>query len=48
MNAGMYSSATPVYGTPRELFNRLDDEFDFAVDVCADEFNRKVDRKSVV
>ena len=32
------------YATPWDLFNVLNEEFHFTLDVCADEQNRKVDK----
>ena len=44
MTSAMYSSATDEWATPLRLFRKLDDEFHFSIDVCADETNRKCDR----
>jgi site-specific DNA-methyltransferase (adenine-specific) len=41
MNAIHYSSNKDEWETPPEIFNPLDAEFDFDVDVCADENNNK-------
>ena len=38
---GMRTSATPEWGTPRDLFEKLDAEFHFDVDVCATTKNAK-------
>lgn len=35
----MFSSKKKNYETPRELFDKLNDEFHFTVDLCADEYN---------
>jgi len=44
VNVGMYSSATAERGTPRELFEVLDLEFGFTLDVCAVPENAKCAR----
>lgn len=44
MNDGMYSSATCEWETPQELFDRLNDEFHFTLDVCATAENAKCSR----
>lgn len=40
----MFSSKTDEWETPRDLFDRLDDEFHFTLDVCATEQNAKCAR----
>ena len=40
----LFSSATDDWETPQELFDRLNDEFHFTVDVCASADNAKVKR----
>lgn len=37
----MFSSATDNWSTPQDFFNKLNDEFHFTLDVCADETNHK-------
>ena len=37
-----FASRNQEYATPWNLFNKLNDEFNFTLDVCADEQNRKV------
>ena len=37
-----FQSKNQEYATPENLFKVLDDEFHFALDVCADENNKKV------
>ena len=37
----MFSSATDNWSTPQDFFDKLNDEFHFALDVCADENNHK-------
>lgn len=39
-----YSSATPEWATPQDLFDLLDSEFDFEMDVCATAGNAKCER----
>ena len=41
MNKGMYSSSTDEWETPQELFDSLDGEFHFTLDVCATKDNAK-------
>jgi len=40
--SGMKSSLTDQWATPQHLFDALDSEFGFTLDVCADESNHKV------
>ena len=44
MNQGMYSSNKDDWSTPQNLFDYLDDEYHFDLDVCADESNYKCTR----
>lgn len=44
MNEGMYSSKSDDYGTPQKLFDELNAEFNFDVDVCASADNAKCRR----
>ena len=37
----MFSSATDNWSTPQDFFDKLNDEFHFTLDVCADEKNHK-------
>ena len=37
----MFSSKTDKWATPQGFFDRLNDEFHFTLDPCADEFNHK-------
>jgi site-specific DNA-methyltransferase (adenine-specific) len=37
----MFSSATDNWSTPQDFFDKLNDEFHFTLDVCADETNHK-------
>ncbi len=40
----MFSSKTDQWETPQELFDKLNKEFDFTLDPCADENNHKCKR----
>lgn len=40
----MFSSKKDDWGTPQELFDELDAEFHFTVDLCADDKNHKCER----
>ena len=40
----MYSSKTDQWPTPQDLFDELNDEFDFNLDPCADEENHKCEK----
>lgn len=44
INAGMMSSELPNWGTPQELFDELNQEFNFTLDVCAEDWNAKCDQ----
>lgn len=44
ITSGMMSSNTDQWATPQHLFDKLNEEFHFTLDVCADYTNRKVDR----
>ena len=35
INQGLFSSATDLWSTPQDLFDKLDAEFHFTLDVCA-------------
>lgn len=41
INKVLYSSENGVWETPQDLFNRLNDEFHFDIDVCAPPENAK-------
>ena len=41
INKVLYSSESEVWETPQDLFNMLDDEFHFDIDVCATSENAK-------
>lgn len=38
---GMYTSSSEEWGTPQGLFNRLNEEFNFILDICASKENAK-------
>ena len=40
-NDVMFSSEVDVWSTPQDLFDKLDKEFHFTLDVCADRSNHK-------
>lgn len=40
----MFSSKTDLWATPQDLFDELNNEFHFDIDVCADESNHKCDK----
>ena len=40
----MFSSQTDNWATPQDFFNKLNEEFHFNLDPCADEFNHKCDK----
>jgi len=37
----MFSSKTDQWATPDDFFKKINEEFDFSLDPCADEFNHK-------
>ena len=39
----MFSSKTDLWSTPQDLFDKLNNEFHFTLDVCANEYNHKCD-----
>lgn len=39
----MFSNKTDSWATPPDFFRKLDDEFHFNLDPCADELNHKCD-----
>lgn len=41
MTKGMYTSNSEEWGTPQGLFDRLNKEFNFTLDICASEENAK-------
>lgn len=44
MNKVMFSSKTDLWATPQDLFDKLNEEFGFDVDVCALPSNAKCDK----
>lgn len=44
MQGGMFSSKTDMWETPQDLFDRLNQEFHFDLDVCATKENTKCPR----
>lgn len=38
------SSNTDEWATPQELFNKLNNEFNFTLDPCSNEYNHKCDK----
>ena len=40
----MFSSKTDQWATPNDFFDKLNDEFHFTLDPCADEFNHKCEK----
>lgn len=44
LNAGLFTSSTDDWATPRDFFEKLDAEFHFDLDVCASETNAKCER----
>ena len=41
MTKGMYTSNSEEWGTPKGLFDRLNKEFNFTLDICASKENAK-------
>lgn len=44
LTQGMTSSLTDDWPTPSYVFDKLDEEFHFTLDVCADDENHKVEK----
>lgn len=44
LNKGLFTSNTDVWSTPQNLFNELNDEFHFELDVCALPENAKCEK----
>ena len=44
MNRVLFSSKETVWSTPQDFFNKLNEEFDFTIDVCAPPENAKCKR----
>jgi phage N-6-adenine-methyltransferase len=43
MNPALFSSATDLWSTPQDFFDKLDAEFNFVLDVCATPANAKTE-----
>ncbi len=41
LSEGLFTSRTQNWATPQEFFDRLNKEFDFTLDVCAEDWNAK-------
>lgn len=37
----MFSKKSDIWSTPQDLFDKLDNEFHFTIDVCANDSNHK-------
>lgn len=44
MNNALFTSKTCEWSTPQELFDKLNKEFEFTLDPCADDDNHKCDK----
>ena len=44
INDGLFSSETDEWGTPQKLFDELNKEFNFDIDLCASDKNHKCDK----
>lgn len=44
ITSGLFTSNTDQWSTPQDFFDKLNDEFHFDLDVCADDTNHKCDR----
>lgn len=44
LNKALFSSNSDEWATPQEIFDELNNEFGFTLDVCATDDNHKVDR----
>lgn len=44
INSGLFTSNKDDWETPQTLFNKLDEEFNFSIDLCANKINHKKDR----
>lgn len=44
INTGLFTSNTDQWSTPQDFFDKLNDEFHFTLDVCADDTNHKCDK----
>lgn len=44
INNGLFTSETDLWATPPDFFEKLNEEFNFELDVCADDNNHKCDK----
>ena len=44
ITSGLFTSNTDQWATPQDFFDKLNDEFHFTLDVCADDTNHKCDK----
>lgn len=44
INNGLFTSNTDIWATPQSFFDKLNEEFNFELDVCANVHNAKCDR----
>jgi len=44
INSGLFTSTTDNWATPQDFFDKLDKEFHFDLDVCADDQNHKCEK----
>ncbi|HHY72259.1 MAG TPA: adenine methyltransferase [Bacillus bacterium] len=44
MNNGLFTSNTDLWATPQDFFDKMNDEFHFELDVCANSENHKCDQ----
>jgi phage N-6-adenine-methyltransferase len=44
INQGLFTSNTDLWATPQSFFDKLNEEFNFELDVCANDDNAKCDR----
>ena len=44
INKGLFTSNTDLWATPQDFFDKLNEEFNFELDVCANDENAKCAR----
>ena len=44
INQALFTSKTDLRATPQDFYDKLDDEFNFTLDPCANEENHKCDK----
>ena len=44
INSGLFTSTTDNWSTPQDFFDKLNEEFHFDLDVCADDQNHKCEK----